>query len=328
MAVTTVTGLLQPQNNGANLAAVKAWGSSISSLFSGAGLVQTSDTGQVNWTTTTYTPRTTSGTSTIGYEVWRFSDSLQSTSPIFLIVTYLQGWNTSTNQAYLVSLQVCTSTNGGGTAVTGGTTANLLQISTASVALVTAGGVAGWSGPINAFSSGDGSYLVLVFGNSSSATGFANGGGLGTFYIDRTHDASGAITAEGYMLAVTGWNGNYNENTASAVYLGYSASLGTFNQVGSGAASSTGYMLPGYIVESMSVGTTLGFDAPVQVANQKLLPPILAAVGYWSADAAQGTVVTMTLSGSTHTYYLLGAFATLADRLPGNTSAALAVRYE
>jgi hypothetical protein len=70
----------------------RSWGSSISSLLDSAGLVQTSDTGQINWGSVNH-PSVAS--SSAGYEIWRFNDSLQSTAPIFIRLEYGTGPATS-----------------------------------------------------------------------------------------------------------------------------------------------------------------------------------------------------------------------------------------
>src|ERR1043165_7959340 len=52
-------------------AGFRAWGSELSTKLAAAGLVQTSDTGQINWATVTGPGTNTAG----GYEIWRFADS-------------------------------------------------------------------------------------------------------------------------------------------------------------------------------------------------------------------------------------------------------------
>jgi hypothetical protein len=54
----------------------------IKAALDGAGLVQTSDTGQLNVATVTYPG--TDNTYTTGYLIYRFNDSLQGTDPVFL----------------------------------------------------------------------------------------------------------------------------------------------------------------------------------------------------------------------------------------------------
>ena len=62
--------------------AYRAWGKGLHDAFLNAGLVQASDTGQVDWALAGM------GAATSGiiwhYEVFRFADSFQSTVPIFI----------------------------------------------------------------------------------------------------------------------------------------------------------------------------------------------------------------------------------------------------
>ena len=85
-------------NNTTN-AGFRSMGSTINSILSGIGLTQTSDTGQINWTTV----NAPTGTNQImGYEIWRFNDTLQSTAPIFMKFEYgSAGSNYQQPQIYL-----------------------------------------------------------------------------------------------------------------------------------------------------------------------------------------------------------------------------------
>jgi hypothetical protein len=76
----------------------RAWGSAISTAIGVQGLVQTADTGQINWTTVA----APSGTNTaMGYEIWRFNDSLQSSAPVFLKLEYGSGPNVRLPQMWV-----------------------------------------------------------------------------------------------------------------------------------------------------------------------------------------------------------------------------------
>lgn len=331
MAVTTVS-LTQPQNNGNNNTAVKAWGSAINSLFSGAGLLKTSDAGQINWSTTSYTPITTANSiNVIGYEVWQFNDSLQATKPTLVRAEYRQIVNQTGHTSYQINIVVGTATNGSGTLT--GTTTQQFWVSTFSQPFNIAAD--GFSGTVSCFSSGDGSSLVLALGPTVTTGTALSNGGLGTFYVDRTRDASGAITGEGVVVGCAGWqnNGAVVEGDVSHTGSGSFAVFGfTTNSVATLGSTSTtaniGVTLPACVPSTLSSGTTVGFQAPTVICNSKVNPPILAAIAYFNTDITIGSTVTLTLSGSSHTYYCLGSFCAYADRLPGTSSAALAVRYE
>lgn len=88
-------------------AAFREWGSAFSAALAAVGLVQTSDTGQINWNTVTR-----AGTnSDAGYEIWRFSDPLQGTYPIIIRFNYGTGGTATSPRLQVVITQA---TNGAG----------------------------------------------------------------------------------------------------------------------------------------------------------------------------------------------------------------------
>lgn len=86
----------------------REWGEELHDELVAAGLVQTADTGQIDWGTVTRA----SINSDAGYEIWRFDDTLQATAPIFIKLMYGTGSNAS---APRLRLQVGTGTDGAGT---------------------------------------------------------------------------------------------------------------------------------------------------------------------------------------------------------------------
>jgi hypothetical protein len=89
-------------------AAFREWGLELSQRLAAAGLVQTADTGQINWATAVR-PGTTQ--SSAGYEIWRMNDAQQATAPVFFRIDY--GTGGSATQPRLL-IQVGTATNGAG----------------------------------------------------------------------------------------------------------------------------------------------------------------------------------------------------------------------
>jgi hypothetical protein len=87
-----------------NDAEFRAWGVDVSTSFGLVGLIQTADTGQINWTTVTR-PGVTA--TMAGYEIWRFSDS-----SVFFRIEYGTGSNVL---APGLRLTVGTGSNGAGT---------------------------------------------------------------------------------------------------------------------------------------------------------------------------------------------------------------------
>ena len=89
-------------------AGFRAWGLELHNQLASVGLTNTADTGQVNWATVTVPGINTAG----GYEIWRFNDTLQGTTPIFLKIEFGTG-GTSTYPA--VWITVGNGSNGSGT---------------------------------------------------------------------------------------------------------------------------------------------------------------------------------------------------------------------
>lgn len=80
--MTKVTaGLTMNQSSDA---AFRVWGLQVNAALTALGLTNTSDTGQINWTTVT---RAAAGTDA-GYEIWRWNDTSQASRPIFMKLRY------------------------------------------------------------------------------------------------------------------------------------------------------------------------------------------------------------------------------------------------
>lgn len=91
-------------------AGFRLWGAEFHAQLLACGLTLSSDTGQINWTTATIGAINTYP----GYEVWQFNDTLQSTTPIFLI---FQFGTSNYLPSPSIKITVCGATNGAGTAV-------------------------------------------------------------------------------------------------------------------------------------------------------------------------------------------------------------------
>lgn len=91
-----------------NDAEFRDWGGSFSAALASVGLVQTADTGQINWSTITRA----AAFNIAGYEIWRFDDSAQSAFPIFIKIEY---GSRSANTIPCVWITVGTGSNGSGT---------------------------------------------------------------------------------------------------------------------------------------------------------------------------------------------------------------------
>jgi len=157
----------------------RAWGSEISTQLAAVGLTQTADTGQIDWTTASISGYPGS----VGYEIWRFNDSLQGTTPIFVRIDY----GATGAEAPYMAITVGTGSNGAGT-INGATKSNLQNIAVASSPVASIA-YPSWIcyNPALGFLG-----VALKLGiNSNSEWGIG-------FLINRTADTSGAPTADGF----------------------------------------------------------------------------------------------------------------------------------
>lgn len=116
-------------------AAFRTAGSAFSGVLSAIGLTQTSDTGQVNWSTVT---KPGSINTDGGYEIWRLNDSAQSTHPIFLKVRYGVG---GAVDRFRVEIDLGEGSNGSGTLT--GATITVISMINPSSSSATSTGVGG-----------------------------------------------------------------------------------------------------------------------------------------------------------------------------------------
>lgn len=201
----------------------RAWGSELSGKLAAAGLVQTADTGQINWLTVTRPSTNTAG----GYEIWRFNDSLQGTAPIFIKIEYGTGSNAAYPQIWAT---VGTGSNGAGTLT---------------------GTVSARDAVVSNYASGAGnypSYLCVAaghFGLAWKLGAMSSNSGAGLFVVVRTHDTAGAPTATGALVYWGTTSGASGTAIVSAQSLRFAASAEVY-------AATTAYsFVPGQVTSSV-----------------------------------------------------------------------------
>lgn len=258
-------------------AAFRAWGSEFSAKLAAVGLVQTSDTGQINWATVTR-----AGTNAdAGYEVWRFNDSLQATAPIFMKVYYGTG-GTTTNPR--IRMQVGTASNGSGT-VSGTGSANTDIITPFS--------------SITSTVTNYNSYACLSNGTfwiswKVGANGAATTAGLGFYAIERSTDDTGAPTGDAVSQT---WNSGTANSSARTI------SFLTSTVYGPALAPAFGTVM--YLVTSSLVSGVVQIYKTYMV-TPRVRPQINMALAI-DAELAIGNTVTAQVVGTTsHTYIAAG----------------------
>jgi hypothetical protein len=257
-------------------AAFRTWGSEFNTKLAAVGLVQTADTGQINWTTVTRAAIN----SDAGYEVWRMNDTQQATAPIFLKIFYGSASNQNIPR---IRIQLGTASNGSGT-VSGTGSANTDTISYSGAAPST----------VSLFTS----YACAVDGAFWISWKLGAGGGgtqticpHGFYGVFRSCDSSGVASADAVMqvfssTAATSMPARSISFTASTIY--------------GGAGSNAWWLLPYSITSSLVSGTP-------QIFKGTIVTPRVRPSNYVAAslivELNVGVTCTATFVGSTsHTY--------------------------
>lgn len=268
----------------------RTWGSTISAALATLGLVQTADTGQINWTTVSKP----AGTNTAqGYEIWRFADSQQGTTPIFLKIEYGSG---SAIDRPSIWTSIGSASNGSGT-LTG-------QLSTRVQTAAAASKSAAVTLPF--YASGNSGELILAINVDTATNTFGF-----LVSVERPKDSTDTTTSEG-VLATFNMNGTW-----TCQYV-----------PGTGSVPATSVTLCS-MAPAMWARSAAGANAD---ATPVFIPLggvwryshlLITAAGDF---AAAGTMTT-TIFGSSHTYMALDKTCSNAATVSGIISG-LAIRWE
>lgn len=261
-----------------NDATFRAWGSDLSARFATAGLVQTADTGQINWATV-LRPGTIAFA---GYEIWRFNDSLQGTAPVFIKVEY-----GTANNATVPALRITVSsgTNGAGTS-TGLVSATLVAY--AATTLIANANITNF----NSFLCATAGFAGLAF--KIGAASVSNLTLIG-FTVQRTVDNTGAPTATGVVLTTCG--AVNNATTAATVsIINYVSS--TVNNSSSGV--DLGFM-PSALTTSI-VGTSP--QVFLHWISSPQMVPMIGTAACVLSEITIGSERDITLVGTTPRHYI------------------------
>lgn len=293
----TITGLA-PTN--ANTATFRAWGANVSAQLSAAGLIQTSDSGQINWGTVT----TPGAINTMqGYEIWRFDDAFQATSPVFFKIEYGSAFGAANNPSILITLG--SGSNGSGqikgmTSGRWGMNSNGASTNTISNSY--------FSGAKDRFSM---ALWVLGAGMSSY---YAL-----TYSIERTLNANGNTTGEGILISCVSNNG-YKYNRLWDSVLG-------IQMVESGSYG-FGILMPSGVTTGVNGANTAIYPHFFTKANGGFHNPGLNLVGYFNNDLTTGVANTLPMYGVNHTYMPLGNTFIYGTSTRGGNPSTVAMRYE
>ncbi|MCI4437878.1 MAG: hypothetical protein JHC33_13810 [Ignisphaera sp.] len=262
-------------------AAFRTANQAISTAIQAVGLIQTSDTGQINWTTVA---KPGVAYTFAGYEMYRFNDSLQSTSPIYLKIEYGVGMS--------FSYSALAFTVGTGTDGAGNLTGNVSQRATL------------WSNTADgatrtSYFSGSTNRLCMVLWPPNSNADW------GIFSLERTHDSSGTDTGAGAHIfqASTSGYGTLSQylplGTTTAFLLPYTTGgwYCSVPLVGSGVMSPNIYTYP---IRNYAMYETL---------------PIFNMLHYASTDITVGVQVSITGYDGTSRNYLAPGVVNTANAI-------------
>lgn len=280
-------------------AAFRVWGLEFNGGLTAVGLTQTSDTGQINWSTVT---RAVSG-AVAGYEIWQFTDSLQSTVPVVFKIEY--GSNSSANSVPQIWITVGTGSNGSGT-ITNILTARVqCNVSGATVVGTSTNFVSKF-----VFNPTYGFFGVVFKEKSLTSTGVT---AVFDVRICRTVDQStGLPTNIGFNLFMRNGNANSAAPTSmSATFANGFTSTGITNNY---------YVIPGGPTNTLLNGT----PGSAQVFRPKFIYPQELSVSQWgicvATELPAGTQFPSRLIGSTTLNYISnysGGYVMHADAATG-----------
>ena len=283
-------------------ATFRAWGSAVSANLATVGLIQTADTGQIDWATVTV-----GGTGVIdGYEIWRFNDALQATAPVFLKL----GYGTAGAGIPDIQLQVGTGSNGSGT-LTGTVTTG-----TPNIGYANSGSSASTKNSSVAYNGG--SFAFQGFAQTVSA-GFMQPQMF--MAVSRPYNSAGAYTGAGVQIYYFS-NSGYQNLASQAL-----------NFVTATARPVDLYSNYSFIPGSGSQTTTAISGDPQIYAHWASLPGVVLIPGMvtvMSTDVVANTTFSVAIAGSTaRTYLRLDATWSGAQVPPPSTNiTALAMIWE
>ena len=287
----------------------RTWGSWISTAFANAGLIQTSDTGQIDWSTVT-NPATTSTSQ--GYEIWRFNDALQNTAPVFLRFDYgsAAGGNTVPSLRWALG----SGSSGNGT-ITGFPCRDRSLASGNSFTILEQQAVFANNTLVSYFSGDVARFVLALNVRGASATAQPM-----VLSMERTVDYNGVATGDGVMVA-------YRQGATPTVGQAlWSPIVGTWMHE---AVASGGFCM---LTPECGGGTTGANTAIYPIFHHKgggaFLNPGLNLFGYFQTEITAGSANVFSVYASTHTYMPLGNTAAYGVTPRANSSVALLMRYE
>ncbi len=270
-------------------------GSNLNTALAAAGLVQTADTGQINWVSVT---RPGGSNTAAGYEIWKLPDS-----SLYFKLEYGSGSNAANQfQAWVTVGQ---GSNGSGTL-----TGQLSSRGTWGAGVVTQSTVTNYTSYVSVTNG----HLFIAIGPIATAANL----NLATLIVGKTVDATGATTTLGFGVfrTVSGSGTAFQSVRMSAPAATYAESF--FFSV-----------VPGNVASSLtSTGANQAYEVWMNVPQ---VLPFLFGLVYVNAEIAKlGTFSSAQVGATAHTYLAIGSGAgvTAGPTNGGSTAFGIAGLYE
>jgi|PlaIllAssembly_1097288.scaffolds.fasta_scaffold02867_3 hypothetical protein len=266
----------------------RSWGLALSTAIQACGLTLVADTGSVNWTTVS---KPSSTNTKAGFEIYRFDDALQATAPVYIRIDYGSGQYANVTAA--IWFTIGSGTNGSGTVTGNPTTPPKIEL----YPHATVAGTTYVTGANN---------RLLYMGPTNQQYTYTS-----MFNIERTHDGTGADTADGVLLIWIEAGSTKGQNVwiAGTGAGTTETSFGVLNPAtGSGATGSYIAVYPFFHTKGI-------FHFPAM--------NVLAA---FTTNISVGTPFSLTYYGSSKTYLPIASAAVLSTPRGGTMS--WCIRYE
>lgn len=199
-----------------NDAGFRAWGSELNYNMLLAGIIQTDDTGQIDWTTAAFPG---ANNTAAGYTIHRFNDVLQANTPIYFKIEYGRGGSANTPAMWVT---VGSGTDGAGT-ITGPIFARRLMTPNSSV-----GGDGIIEYPLPTFINVSNGFIGIAWKCDAANAPTSNitlsmWGGL---FLMRSTDETGNATQTGMTIIVHNTGGGNSLQQEAARLVGTTANYG------------------------------------------------------------------------------------------------------
>lgn len=303
----------------------RAWIASFIAALTACGLVQTSDANQFLTASTNRTVGGTNAENTFqGYVMFRLSDTLQATAPVFIRFNFYVSWHYDNYNGYrtpgppAIYMQVGRATDGNGNLV--GVATNNLQVVSEHTILSTYSTNNNFNGTAYntcaVWTCGDGSSIQVILGaqntqqmyyGSSSGQFSAYGSWPGFLWVERTRNVDGTPNGNGVIVGTNGW-----PTYSAALPTGPLPSFQVLSLVNGSQVSAQETLWPitwpgGSAFSIASQGAEL-YLLPASVSSPRA-EYAMGFMGCYKGDFGLGTQMSLTHLGAAHTYISLAGLS-------------------